>query len=79
MSSTKFTYYVSNGYAGSKSMPFTVKIDDEDLAACEDYADREQLIEDRIQEHLIENHHPYWNRDEVLLWEEKHLPEKPTR
>lgn len=63
----EITFGIDDGYVGNR--PHTIEIDDQELAECETSAEREQLIDDAIQEWKDENLHPYWKRDQLSKWE----------
>jgi hypothetical protein len=46
----KITYYVDDGYAGSRSRPQTCKVDDGDIEGCETQEEFEELINAVIED-----------------------------
>lgn len=56
----KITYYINDGYVGSR--PKHVKVDDTDLEECETEDEKIELIEAAIQEHFKQNVSWTWDR-----------------
>lgn len=59
------TYYLEDGYAGSKSRPHHVSIDDEDLEDCESEAEKEDFIDQAVQDHFEQHISFYWERSQM--------------
>ena len=51
----KITYYLEDGYAGSKSRPRHVNIGEEDIQDCESQEDFETMVETLVNEDFQNN------------------------
>jgi len=60
----KITYYVDNGYAGSRGCPYHVDVDNEDLEFCSTEEEKYFLILERVQEDYNQKIHFYWDTPE---------------
>jgi hypothetical protein len=60
----QLTYYLDDGYAGSQSRPHHVKIDDDELEEMNE-KEKEEYIDEVVQQHFSENISCYWDRKQL--------------
>lgn len=63
----KITYYIDDGYAGSKTRPQYCKVDDGDIEECESQEGFEELVSNCIEEDFRQKVSPYFT-----------IPPRPT-